>query len=100
MDVVTRSADAAEAEIDRFISRRASEDKTPTADDLDPGYLESVRRHNAKIRRANRAAWYGWHMDQAERHRRNLTALIAHHEAAAAKLCEPGGEHRPPPPGR
>ena len=33
---------------------------------------------------------YGWHMDQAERHRRNLAVLVAHHEAEAEKLMNEG----------
>lgn len=86
MDVMR--ADTVDAELDRLIGRRASQDERPDPDELEPSYRESVRRHNAKIRRENRAAWYGWHMDQAERHRRNLEALVAHHERRAAVLCE------------
>ncbi len=83
--------EAVDAELDRLISRRAAEDRRPDPDELEPGYRESVRRFNERRRRENRAAWYGWHMDQAERHRRTLEGLIAHHEAQAARLCgEPG----------
>ncbi len=88
MDVM--KADTVDAELDRLISRRASQDRKPEPDELEPGYVESVKRHNEKIRRQNRAAWYGWHIDQAERHRRNLEDLIARHETQAARLCEEG----------
>ncbi len=75
-------------DLDRLISRRASEDRERDPVELEPGYLESVRRYNARRQRANLALWYAWHMDQAERLRRDLGELIAHHEAQAAKLCE------------
>jgi hypothetical protein len=34
-----------------------------------------------------RGAWTSYHEGQAERHRRTLQDLIAHHEMQAAKLC-------------
>jgi len=37
----------------------------------------------------------GWHMDQAERHRRTLEALISHHETKAEKLLEPDDDLPP-----
>jgi DNA-binding GntR family transcriptional regulator len=49
---------------------------------------ESVARYNERERRQIRAEWYGWHCDQAERHKRTLEALIARHEAEAAKLLK------------
>jgi hypothetical protein len=52
--------------------------------------MESERRYNEKREQENRAAWYGWHLDQAERHRRTLEDLIKHHETQAARLCEEG----------
>jgi len=39
----------------------------------------------------------GYHIDQAERHRRTLEALIAHHEGETEKLLqpdEPNGDHK------
>ena len=39
-----------------------------------------------------RAEWYGWHCEQAERHRRTLEALIAHHQCEAQKLLEDSEE--------
>ncbi len=39
------------------------------------------------LRRAEtRQEWAEWHRDQAERHRRALTDLVAHHEEQAARL--------------
>jgi hypothetical protein len=49
--------------------------------------MESERKYEEKRRKENRAAWYGWHLDQAERHRRILKDLIAHHEAQAERFC-------------
>jgi hypothetical protein len=80
--------DVVDQELDRLSSRRASTDTRTAADEREELWKASVRAHNAKIRRANRAAWYGWHLDQAARHRRNLEDLIAHHEAQATKLLE------------
>ncbi len=75
-----------DAELDRLISRRASTDTQTTADELEPGYVESVRRFNARVRAENRAAWCDFHRSQAERHRAVLEALIARHEREAEKL--------------
>ncbi len=77
-----------DAELDRLVSRRASEDTTPDPTTLEPGYVESVRRFNARQRAENRAAWSEYHRGQAERLRRNLEELITHHETQAARLCE------------
>lgn len=82
------SGERTDAELDAFISRRASQDRGPAPDELEPGYAESVRRHNAKIRRENRAAWCEYHRGQADRLRRNLEDLISRHEALARKLLE------------
>jgi hypothetical protein len=51
-------------------------------------WRESVARYNSRERRQNQAAWYSWHCQQAERHKRTLATLIARHEAEAAKLLE------------
>ncbi len=60
----------------------------PVPDELEPGYVESVRRFNARQRAENRAAWRQYHRGQAERLRRNLQDLITHHETEAEKLLE------------
>ncbi len=75
-------------DLDRLISRRASEDRRPDPDEQEELWKASVRRHHEATRRRNRALWYGWHLDQAERHRRTLEELVARHEEAAAKLLE------------
>lgn len=76
---------AVDAELDRLVEKRA---RAGDAEALQMLWTGSVRRHKEAIRRRNRAAWYGWHMHQAERHRRTLEELIAHHETQAARLCE------------
>jgi hypothetical protein len=85
----TARAEAVEAELDRFIGtrhdRRVAEEGERLAEEA---WMESERRYNEKRQRKNRAAWYGWHLDQAESHRRTLETLIEHHEARAEKLCE------------
>jgi len=60
-------------------------------DELEPLYMESVRRYNDRRREEMRAAWTSYHEGQAERHRRTLQDLITHHETQAAKLCEDEG---------
>jgi hypothetical protein len=79
-------------ELDRLISKRASQDRTEDPDEREPGYMESVRRYNARIEDENRALWCSYHMAQARRLRENLEALIAEHEAKAMKLSNPEGE--------
>ncbi len=84
MDVAR--ADTVDAELDRLISKRASQDRGPDPDELEPGYVESVRRHNARRSEEMRAAWCEYHQLQAERHRAILEALIAEHERKATEL--------------
>ena len=57
---------------------------------IEEAWMESERSYDEKRRRENLAAWHGWHLDQAERHRRTLEELIRHHETQAARLCEEG----------
>ncbi len=78
-----------EAELDHMI-RRADERRQLTEGERAEHELwqASVERYNARRRREMRAQWYGWHCDQAERHRRTLEALIAHHEGEAERLLE------------
>jgi hypothetical protein len=51
--------------------------------------METVKAYNERERRQIRAEWRNYHESQAERHRRTLEALIAHHEGEAEKLLEP-----------
>ncbi len=77
--------EAVNAELDRLISRRASQDK-PDPAEQSALWKASVQRHNARRREENRQAWAAFHEGQAERHRGILEALIEHHEAKAMKL--------------
>lgn len=71
-----------------MIEKRARNEPDP--DELEPGYIESVRRYNARRRRENAARWYAYHADQAERLRRTMEPLIAFHETRAQQLLEEG----------
>jgi hypothetical protein len=79
-----------EAELDHMIRRRDEGERLE--EEL---WKASVERYNARQEAEMRAQWYGWHCDQAERHRRTLETLIAHHEEQAERLCEENGNgHR------
>ena len=86
MDVIHR--DTVDRDLERLLVTRASEDTTPDPTFLEASYVESVRLFNARVRAENRVAWSEYHRDQAQRLRRNLEDLIAHHETQAARLCE------------
>jgi hypothetical protein len=86
-------ADSVDAELDRFISKRASQDRRPDPDEQEELWKASVRAYTARKREELRVAWASYHEGQAERHRRTLKDLIAHHEAQAANLCEGEGVH-------
>jgi len=66
--------------LDTVISTRARQ----LADEPPPPDLRVAQE---AIRRAQtRQQWAEWHRDQAERHRRALTDLVAHHEEQAERL--------------
>ena len=89
MELSTRSAEAAEAELTRFIEHRDDKRRQREGERREQEmWMESAARYNERERRQIRAEWYGWHCDQAERHRRTLERLIAHHEGEAQKLME------------
>jgi hypothetical protein len=88
MDVAR--ADAVDAELDRLISKRASQDRRPDPDELEPFYMESVRRYNARREGEMRAAWCEHHQGQAARLRAVLEELIAHHTEQAEKYLPKG----------
>jgi hypothetical protein len=79
--------EAADRELVRMIERRSRKGEVDT-DELQPFYMESVRRYNDRRREEMRAAWHEYHQGQAARHRAVLESLIARHEARAAKLIE------------
>ena len=83
MDVAR--ADTVNAELDRLISRRASQD-TPDPAEQSELWKASVQRHNARRREENRQAWAAFHEGQAASLRQTLENLIAEHEAKAMKL--------------
>src|SRR5215218_622850 len=62
-------ADTVDAELDRLISKRASQVLRPDPDEREEGYMESVRRFNEKRRQMARLEWQAFHCGQAERHR-------------------------------
>jgi hypothetical protein len=76
-----------EKQLDAMIQRRARKG------DVDPDGREalwraSVRRYNARREEEMRAAWASFHEEQAERLRRTLASLVAHHEEEAAILMD------------
>jgi hypothetical protein len=81
-------AEAVDEELDRLISKRASQDRRPHPDEEHEGWRASVRRYNAARLEENRTAWREHHQRQAACLRATLEGLIAHHEAQAARLCE------------
>ncbi len=86
MDVAR--ADTVDLELDRLISRRASQDTRPDPDEREELWKASVRAHAASRHEEMRAAWEAFHEGQAERLRRTLEPLIAFHEARAEKYAK------------
>ena len=84
-----------EAELDAMIRRRDEKRREEEGERLvEELWMPSERAYDERRRRQIQAAWYGWHCDQAERHRRTLEALIAHHEGEAEKLLEENGHEK------
>jgi hypothetical protein len=79
--------EVADAELVRMIERRSSKGEVDP-EELEPFYMESVRRYNARRHEEMRAAWHEYHQGQAARHRAVLESLIARHEEEAAKLMD------------
>jgi hypothetical protein len=88
MDVAR--ADTVDAEFDRLISRRASQDRRPDRDEREELWKQSVDAYNEKRRRMARLEWHAFHCGQAERHRRTLEELISYHETRAQSLLTEG----------
>ncbi len=88
--------DTVDAELERFISRRASQDSSlSNPDEEEESWRASVRKHNARIHEENRAAWCEYHRQQAERHRGILEALVSYHERRAMELGGAGIGYAP-----
>jgi hypothetical protein len=83
--------DAIDAELDRLIARRASQDRRPDPGEQDERWKMSVAAYNAARIEENRQAWREYHQEQAACLRATLETLIAHHETQAARLCEGEG---------
>jgi hypothetical protein len=73
-----------EKELNAMIERRSRKGEVDS-DELEPFYMESVRRYNAHRREEMRAAWCEHHQGQAARLRAVLAALIARHEEQAER---------------
>jgi len=87
-----RSDEAAEAEIDRFISKRSKMLEIENQERREEAaWAESTRVHNEKRRQQARVEWHLHHTTQAEGLRNTLEDLIAHHEERAEELAELGG---------
>jgi hypothetical protein len=88
------SVEAVDQEIERLISKRASQDRRPDPDAEHELWKASVRAYTDQRREEMRAEWREYHEGQAARHRAVLEELIARHEERAAKLAEtqPEGE--------
>ena len=83
---VTEALEAVDQELNRLIEKRTPKETDP--DEQEELWKASVREYNRRRREENRQAWAAFHEGQAERHRRTLKELIAHHEAKATKLLK------------
>jgi hypothetical protein len=85
---ISRS-EGVEQELNRLIERRhdqrTAEERHKPSEEL---WQESVERYNAERDRQLRTEWAEYHQGQAARHRAVLKALIATHEARAAKFMD------------
>ena len=84
----TRRDEAVDQELDRLISKRASQDRWQDPDEQEEIWKESVRTYTARRREEMRAAWCEHHQNQAARLRTTLEALIARHEEQAERYRE------------
>ncbi len=80
------AGEAVEHELDAFITRRDRQRRETEGERAAEELWEaSSRLPRARRTAAMRAEWCEYHRAQAERHRRNLGALVAYHEAEAKK---------------
>lgn len=90
-DIASRSDEAAEAEITRFIERRSVTLKRENQQQAEEAaWAESTRKANALREAELREQWSSFHLDQAARHRATLEALAVHHEQRAEELMGGG----------
>ncbi len=86
MDV--EAMERAEAELDRFIDRRARE--AGDAQRVEEEWAESVRLYNGHRRETNREAWRSYHLEQADRLEATAAELARDHRARAEALLSRG----------
>ncbi len=84
MDLVGRT-EAAEAEIDRFIERRAS--KEPDPDETEASYMESVRRYHERERQEHLWQRLRFHERMLEAHTATFMEILERHKAGVSR-CE------------
>ncbi len=84
MDVADALDEKRDKELQRLIERR-SESK-PDPDEREELWQASVRRYHAKRQGDLAVLWHAYHVEQAQRARETLSALIERHESAARKL--------------
>jgi hypothetical protein len=82
--------ETADAELDRLISNRTSQDRRPDPDEREELWQASVRAYTARRREEMRAEWCEHHQGQAVRLRAVLEKLIADHEQQAEKYLPKG----------
>ena len=76
--------DTVDLELDRLISKRASQDLRPARDEREELWKESVRRYNARRQEENRLAW----CDYFERLATCLRARAEEYDHRAQRLLE------------
>ena len=76
-------------ELDTLIERRSRKGDVDL-DEIEPGYVESVRRFNVRREQEMRAEWCEHHQGQAVRLRATLQALIEHHERETERYLPKG----------
>lgn len=79
--------DTVDAELDRLISKRASQDRRPDPDEQEELWQKSVRRYESRCREANRLAW----CDYFGRLAACLRARAEEYDHRARALLEGGG---------
>jgi hypothetical protein len=87
--VDVEAVERVEAELDSFILKRVREREDEPR--IEEAWAESARRHAEKLRQDNEAAWYAFHLSQAERIERTAAQLAADHRARAEALAEEPG---------
>ena len=85
-------ADAADLQIETFISRRDAQRRRGDLDhEEEASWEETSEIHRLAHEARMREAWSNYHHEAADRLRANLVALIAHHEEQAARYEPPEG---------